>query len=132
MITISRLLARRLRSIFCRCSTSRQDFTSSRYALPPDCKACAFSPASTALPPATKSGFRCPTATSTIPLSLLKETEGSQAEPLLLIPEGDGQVLARWQAGDIPQERRVSVPDKQAKLTLPPMPETLVENPSSL
>jgi hypothetical protein len=67
-----------------------------------------------------------------VPLSLLKEVEGSRAEPVYLLPESDGSVQARWQEGAVPQQRTVSVVPELADVVLPVLPNQWIENPPTL
>ncbi len=132
MITISRLLARRLRTVFrpalsltpslftqpiqfvagpegLRVTSQRQGFAACYYdsTTYPECKL-------------------------TIPFSLLKEVDGGRDEPVYLVTKSNGRVLAHWQGGAVPQELIVEVPADQQEVELPVTPQNWTENPTEL
>jgi hypothetical protein len=132
LITISRLLARRLRSIF----RQALSLTPSLFAQPIQLTA---GPEGLQVAGALHGFAACyqqPGALAecnlTIPYSLLKEVEGNHEEPVYLIPKTKGSVLARWQDGAVPQERTVEVPADKSDVVLPARPVQWVENPPDL
>lgn len=70
-----------------------------------------------------------PAAELTVPLSLLADCDGRQADPVQL-ERRDGQVLARWQDGPVPQVATCDMPDFLPGFPEPPT--EFGENPPAL
>jgi hypothetical protein len=132
MITISRLSARRIRSVLRRALGLSPSMLQQPVRL-------------TAGPQglrvfASHGGFAAqytehaslPVCDLAIPLSALKEAEGNKAEPVSLVPSNDGEVIVRWQDGAIPQQRSVTPSAPAAEIIAPELPATWVENASEL
>ena len=65
----------------------------------------------------------------TVPLGLFADCEGRKADPVHL-EHGEGQVLARWQDGPVPQVVSHQIPDLTPEF--PELPAELAENPPEL
>lgn len=74
-----------------------------------------------------------PAAHVVIPFDLLREVEGAKPEPVTLAATTDGQVTRSWHEGEIPRTSTVAVPDPYPdEPPFPAAPDNWLENGSEL
>ena len=132
MITITRLLARRLRAVFRRAlKTPSKGFA----------PAITFRTGPDGLRVGARSGSLAleyhapgddPPEEISVPWEFLADCEARGQDPVQLEAVGDGRVVARWREGDIPQMVRYDPVDPKNAAAVPPGASPLAENPARL
>jgi hypothetical protein len=71
-------------------------------------------------------------ATVTLPLDALARVEGRDDGPVILEPGSDGQTVARWEDGGVPQVMAFPIPEAHKPPAFPTAPDEFVSNPPEL